>query len=360
MKVARETLLWSFPAHALFGICNFLIGASNSLPIDNWAVIGYMWMGSGFIGLLVGLYFYRREGAFFFTEPLLGDDKFETFRPPIAITAKVKLVTIFGGLCVGISQLLMKQAFALAPRDAGPLTAVISSDVLIVSVFCHFVYRELLSAKQGSLVLAILVGLVLMELLPSGGAASEADVAGESTPGEQLAEFAAFGISVAGMVSFAAAVLAIRVGFAGGLAAWSGFVVRMLTLLAIGIIAFGYSVLTNGWPSAALIAWVGPTGAAVSQCGGVLCVNKALQYPNTGIANAIFASNSVTVLLLNAVFFGLVPGAGGLIGMLVVVGSVAGISLVEGSPDVEEDRKPVSPSQLHAMALTGSPSRQCS
>merc|ERR1712087_564026 len=105
----------------------------------------------------------------------------------------------------------------------------------------------------------------------------------------------------------------------------------MLVMLVIGAAALAHSVLKVGWPSVGLGALAAPAAAGVLQAGGVLCVNKALQYPNTGIANAIFASNSLDVLVLNFVVFGLIPSTGSLVGMGLVVAAVIGISVVEES-----------------------------
>lgn len=336
MKVETGTLIWSFPAHACFGIQNFLIGYTNQLAIDKWATIGALWFVSGLTGLAAALRFVPQQRSLFFSEPLLPDT--EKVGP---ITAKVKLVTILGGFCVGFSQLMMKAAFGRAPSLSGPLCAVISSDVIIVSTFCHFVYHELMNLKQVAAVLSIVTGLCIMAVCSAGSSSAGGDESQE-TP------IVAFGLSLLGMVSFACAVLAIRVGCLSNLAAWSGFVVRMLVLLLIGSLAFGYSVLTAGWPVADLKEWGAPALAGLMQAGGVLCVNKALQFPNTGIANAIFASNSVDVLLLNLLVFGLVPDMGSLAGMCIVVVAVAGISLMEDAA--------AEPEQIHTPDSVLSPS----
>jgi len=344
MKVERETVIWSFQAHVCFGIQNFLIGYTNQLAIDEWATIGALWFVSGLTGLAAALHFVPQQGAVFFSEPLLPDT--EKKGP---ITTTVKVLTVLGGLCVAFSQLMMKTAFGLAPSLSGPLCAVISSDVIIVSTFCHFVYHERMNLKQVAAVLAIVAGLCIMAVCSRGSSA----VGGDRSQEEPLV---AFGLSLLGMVSFACAVLSIRAGFMGNLAAWSGFVVRMLLLLLIGSLSFGYSVLTAGWPVADLKDWGAPALAGLMQAGGVLCVNKALQFPNTGVANAIFASNSVDVLLLNVLVFGLVPDMGSLAGMCVVVAAVAGISMIEDAAvEPEPILTPVSDRRPARMNSYGSP-----
>lgn len=314
MKVEAGTLLWSFPAHACFGICNFLVECLNQLAIDEWATLGALWFVSGLTGLAAALHFVPQHGSMFFSEALLPD--MEKAEP---ITAKVKVVTILGGFCIGLSQFLLKLAFEQAPSLAGPLCAVTSSEVILVSAYCHFVYHELLNLMQAAAMLAILTGLCIVAVCSS-------TASGEESQEEPLV---AFGLSLLAMVSFACAALAIRIGCMGNLAAWSGFVVRMLVFLLIGSVAFAYSVLTAGWPAADLTDWGAPALAGLVQAAGVFCANKAMQFPNTGIANAIFTSNSVDVLLLNWLVFRLVPDTGSLAGMCIVVIATAGIALIQ-------------------------------
>jgi len=255
-------------------------------------------------------------------------------------------VTILGGLCVGFSQLMMKESFGLAPSMSGPLCAVISSDVIIVSTFCHFVYSELMNWKQVTAVMSIVTGLGIMAV-SSGSHSGIGPAAADS--------ILAFALAVLGMIFFANAVLSVRVGCLGNLAAWSGFVVRMLVMLVIGAAALTHSVMKVGWPNTGLGALAAPAAAGVLQAGGVLCVNKALQYPNTGIANAIFASNSLDVLVLNFVVFGLVPSGGSLVGMSVVVAAVVGISILEGTepePSLETPKHVASPWDLDPKSLS--------
>lgn len=341
MKVERGTLIWAFQAHFFFGLCNFLIGYSNSIDANPWAVVGVLWFTSGVVGLAPAAHFYQARGGLFFSQ--LSQDLLEdpSCKPP-AISTFVKFVTIAGGLCVGFSQLLMKTAFGILPAEMGPLTAVISSDTLVVSTFCHFVYQELLSYRQAACIVSIVVGLCVMAL-GSGGSSGP-----DGASGLQQAE--AYLYALFGMFLFASTVLGMRIGFMAGLAAWSGFVVRMITVLGCGVISFAYAVWSDGVPQVPLLAWSAPVVAGLCQAAGVFCVNKALQYPNTGIANAIFASNSVMVLVLNTAVTRLLPSLWSLVGMAIVVASVAGISLLQDAGDGDD-----LPVGLRSPAPPGSP-----
>jgi drug/metabolite transporter (DMT)-like permease len=135
----------------------------------------------------------------------------------------------------------------------------------------------------------------------------------------------AFGMAAAAMVGFGLSVIAIRASCRGGLAPWSGFIVRQLVTLVFGICAL-ISNNRHGWPEEK--NWtVAPAAAGLCLAFGVLCVNLALRSPGAGVASAIFSSNSVLVLLLNAVIVGLVPGFAHLVSMLIVVGGVAALAL---------------------------------
>lgn len=327
MRVAAGTLKWAFPAHFFFGLQNFLIDYINSEPLDTYAAVGGLWLSCGCIGFVTAAYFASTKKAFFWSEqePLMG-------KPKQHISMFVKVVTIVGGLNVGFSQLMMKESYKLAPSLAGPLCAVISSDVIVISTVCHFYFKEYLTMKQAGCVFTIVSGMGVMAICSSSGQS-------QVNNGVQERPVLAFFLAFLGMLSFAMAILAIRVGCTGGVSTWSGFSVRMVCLLVIGIAAEVHSIRTVGWPPLDVMLWVAPCAAGLLQAAGVLCVNKALEYPNTGVANAIFASNSVDVLILNIIVFGLYPNKGTTLGMLIVIGAVASISLVDSDSDPVDSPK---------------------
>ena len=100
---------------------------------------------------------------------------------------------------------------------------------------------------------------------------------------------------------------------------------RQLVTLVFGVCALA-SNNRHGWPDEE--NWqIAPAAAGLFLAFGVLCVNLALRSPGAGVASAIFSSNSVLVLILNAVVLGLVPGLAHLVSMLIVVGGVAMLAL---------------------------------
>ncbi|EER16007.1 conserved hypothetical protein [Perkinsus marinus ATCC 50983] len=334
VTVSPKCVAWSFLAQITFGIVNFLISYTNVPGVDPWAVIGWIWLTSGLIGLLVGIYFWWNIGAMFFTDEQL--KAAETYRqlddqllpqelPPNRLTLGAKILTIIGGMCVGWSQLMMKWAFATDPKSTGPLTAVISSDIIVVGVFCHFVYKERLSAMQVLAICIVLSGLVVMAAFDGGSSG----------------KFMGFIYAILGMLTFAASLLCIRQSCRDGMAAWSGFIGRMGVMFFMGLIALLYTVFTHSFFPEDWSLWaqmyIWPQVAGISQAIGVLALNYALMYPSTGPVNVIVASNSIIVLALNFFLLGLIPTTSKLVGMVIVICGVSLIILWQPKKAKEEE-----------------------
>lgn len=352
MKLETGMLLWANLAYFFFGLTNFLIGYSNQLTteINNWAVIGILWFVSGVVGLVSAIYFYAKKGKLFFADTA-GSELLAASGAVPPISCFLKFVTICGGLFSGLAQLMMKLSFAVAPQESGPLCAVLCSDVIIVSMYCHFVHKELMDSQQMWGVVAVVTGQVIIAMSSTAPSPTTSD----SQPDQPML---AYVLAVLGMLSFAACVLAIRSGAIGGLAAWSNFDVRMLVMLVGGAVAFAYSCVTVGWPAMSLAAWMCPVIAGLAQAVGVFCLNKALQFPSTGVAIAIIASNSVMVLILNVFVCGLIPNTPSLVGMGIVVVAVAWMSVSNEikDTDVHEAEIPASSTpEPSYTALKGHP-----
>ncbi|KAF4664120.1 hypothetical protein FOL47_005285 [Perkinsus chesapeaki] len=322
VQITPQCVAWSFLAQITFGIVNFLISYTNVPGVEPWAVIGWIWLTSGVIGIVVGIYFWWHIGAFFFTDEQL--KAAETYKklddqllpqelPPSRLTFGAKLLTIIGGMCVGWSQLMMKWAFATDPKSTGPLTAVISSDIIVVGIFCDLVYKEKLSKMQIFAICIVLSGLVVMAAFDGGSSG----------------KLMGFVYAILGMLTFAASLLCIRQSCRDGMAAWSGFIGRMGVMFFMGLIALIYTACTHTffpenwklWPD----MYVWPQVAGISQAVGVLALNYALMYPSTGPVNVIVASNSIIVLALNYFILGLIPSTSKLVGMAIVI---IGVSLI--------------------------------
>ncbi|EER16615.1 hypothetical protein Pmar_PMAR018153 [Perkinsus marinus ATCC 50983] len=257
VKVSPYCVGWSVISNVTFGLTNFLISYTNVGGIDPWAVIGWIWFTSGLIGVLTGIYFWFKIGRVFFTaeylehalgkiqsrpnsDPEVGQSEYvylcdgEKIYPQPhlkEISLRAKLLTLVGGMCVGLSQLMMKWAFATDPAASGPLTAVISSDILVIGVYCHFVYNEKLTWSQAVAILVVLGGLVVM------GASFDSGVGGSAL---------GFLYAILGMLSFAASIVCIRSSCIDGIDAWSGFIGRMGVMFFMGLIALADSGFNGG------------------------------------------------------------------------------------------------------------------
>eukprot|EP00929_Paragymnodinium_shiwhaense_P033753 TRINITY_DN18480_c0_g1_i3.p1 TRINITY_DN18480_c0_g1~~TRINITY_DN18480_c0_g1_i3.p1 ORF type:complete len:376 (+),score=50.84 TRINITY_DN18480_c0_g1_i3:68-1195(+) len=375
MKVVRGTLVWSFSAHIAFGASNYLIGYMNAMLADQWVVIGVLW-ATGVIGVIPAAVFFWKRGTVFFrddddeqkpsvsanntdkiTKVKLGaatDDldfgqqvkpgeatadveagvrvkpailekpavkkTHQTTTEPQPLACWVKLVTISTGVFHAMGEYLMKQAFAAAPSEVGPLCAFVSSEALIVSIVSFLIWGERMSFRQSLCVVSIGLGLTVIGI----GSANSGQLEEETGREKAIAFAYAFG----GMFCFAAVVLGCRVGVIGGIAASSGVVARLLTEFAMGTIAVVCSADLHGLPDVQWYMWFFPLLAGLMQSFGIYCIIRALKYPNTGIANAIYSSNSVVVLILSIAVDHVFPSSLSLIGMGVVVSAVAGLSLV--------------------------------
>merc|ERR1719265_2182384 len=121
-----------------------------------------------------------------------------------------------------------------------------------------------MNRSQASAIVAMVIGLSVM----ANATSHDTTAAGASSASPLLA----FVFAILGMMSFAGAVLAIRIGCLGNLAAWSGFVVRMIVFLITGVVAVAYSVMTDGAPEITFAILAIPSTAGFVQAGGVLCV----------------------------------------------------------------------------------------
>ena len=71
----------------------------------------------------------------------------------------MKIIHYFSKL---FTSLLRKEAYHLDGANAGPLTAVLAANTIIVAAFCHVVYRERLTKRQQGSIVTIVCGLVVM------------------------------------------------------------------------------------------------------------------------------------------------------------------------------------------------------
>ncbi|EER16006.1 conserved hypothetical protein [Perkinsus marinus ATCC 50983] len=231
-----------------------------------------------------------------------------------SVTTTSKMLTLAGSLFIGWSQVMMQRAFATDPQSTGPLMAVSSSDIMVVGVFCHFVYSERLTFMQAVAIVIVLTGLVIMAAFDSS-----------------VGHFLGFVYAVLGMLTFASSMLATRYTCIEGMASGSRFTGRMLMMFIMGFACFVWQwseeayITNDGDDVMAMFFW--PCISGVGQFIGVIALNNALAYPSTAVVNVIVASNSIIGLLLAYFTLGVVPTPAKLTGMFIVVMGVVLITV---------------------------------
>mmetsp|Transcript_39661 Transcript_39661/g.132219 ORF Transcript_39661/g.132219 Transcript_39661/m.132219 type:complete len:351 (+) Transcript_39661:25-1077(+) len=316
-------ILWSSIACFLFGVQNYAIAYTNSLPGDDFCrTVGLLWFFTGVCGL--GALARHPLHRIFFSEAEAKPGLAESLIAPEAgpVTLLSKTATLGGGLAIGMAQLFMKLSFGADPDAEGPLASVICADVILVSVLCHFVYHEYLNAAQWGSVALVFAGLITMAgVFDGGGGTSVSPVA--------------FSLAFAAMISFGASIFSVRVAAVGGIAASSGFIARTLILGAFSVPL----LIAARWDSSSVLGVLIPSSCGFMQAAGVYSINEALSVgPYTSISIAIFGSNSLVVLLLAAIVEGHVPALSALVGMALTASGCVIISLAappEAPPEEE-------------------------
>jgi drug/metabolite transporter (DMT)-like permease len=326
-------IAWSFNAFLMFGFSNYLIGYTNSLGVDFSGVLGLIFFGSVMQPLVALPGMVAKHGTIFFPPEATkakDDDYVELAGsvPESNISWWPKFMTFFGGVLVALAQVFMKLSMGADPVDSGPLCAVISSDVVFVGLFCHFVYGEKLSVKQFIAVLGVFIGTVTMAL---GGESAK------STTDESVgAAGMLVGLlwAVFASISFGGSVICIRIGGMGGLHPESAFTSRMLGIGVMGVMFFAYSIFSGGLQDTLLpldqyySLWVLCLFIGLLQAFGTFGVGKALMYPLTGVCIAIWGSFSVVVLICSAIQDQRLPSDQKLIGMFISLVSCASVGLL--------------------------------
>ncbi|KAF4704009.1 hypothetical protein FOZ62_000527 [Perkinsus olseni] len=154
---------YSFIAMFCFGVTNYLIAVATGVLDSSvekyyavgaeWKMLAIIWGVGGLPGMLccAGHWLHAGRVELFWSAELADTP---------TITWKTKALTLIGGLGLGVSMSLMKKAFVFtSPADKGPVSAVLCSTIIVVSVYGHFMFRELLS-KRHALLIGIVSGVV--------------------------------------------------------------------------------------------------------------------------------------------------------------------------------------------------------
>ncbi|EEQ98076.1 hypothetical protein Pmar_PMAR016153 [Perkinsus marinus ATCC 50983] len=290
-----------------------------------WKMLAIIWGVGGIPGMLCyGIHWVRCGRIEFFWS--------DTPSNTSSITYKTKALTLIGGLGLGVSMSLMKKAFVFtSPADKGPVSAVLCSTTIVVSVYGHFIFRELLSRRH-----AVVCGVLISALGPGGSTKTEDEVAAS---GQQYHETLGFIFAILSMLAFAATTLLIRYSAIGKVSTWSAFSARLVSQTGMAFLV-GYAFVKSDegqdLPSLVLpnIVVALAVLAGVTQVAGFFALNLALSYPCTSLVNVVVSANSIVVLGLNFAIDGLLPCPSQMLGMVVIL---LGVTLSSVAPPRAED-----------------------
>lgn len=330
---------WSLVACCSWGFMLFIMdytmnGYPNTsdglMEPDLFSTCALIWISCGLVGLYTRRHLGRAGmllyiGAYpvatepteqgFMDTPLLPESasasSLVAAAAPPDLPWEVAAIGLVGGLGIAAADVFMLQAFRSAPHAAGPLSSIAAGEVIIVFVFCHFAFGmglrpsssatseqkegtgDRLNGPQWVAVLGLVAGLALIAQQPGGNS-------------QPLSEDG-FHYAMAAMVSLSLSVISLRIGAIFDANAAGLRIIRMNVLMVLGIIVLLAALITGSFQRSILPPFAGKNlGLLVlpSLCGGLqvltaFAVDRAFHYHATTISSAIFACNSVVVLLLN-------------------------------------------------------------
>ncbi|KAF4731389.1 hypothetical protein FOZ63_032547 [Perkinsus olseni] len=300
-----------------YGLFNYCVGYTGGLITEQvetqniqaaqWQMMVIMWLVGGVPGLVCYVPHWTVYGRF-----ELIWSKSPTTSP---VTMMTKLLTLSEGLILAASSTLIKQAFALSsPANKGPIAAIVSSTVVTVSLYGHFVFRERLGRQHAALIIMAVAGMIVSTL---GNDAAPSSGDGPSSESHPLLGFL---FAILAMIGMSALTLLMRYSSIGNVATRSGYAALLLSqscvALSIGVVLIAEGQTTLYVTGLALVTTV---VGGLSQSIGIFAMNEALAYPMTSLVNVICSANPVIVLLLNLAVDGLIPGTTQLIGMAVIL-----------------------------------------
>jgi drug/metabolite transporter (DMT)-like permease len=232
------------------------------------------------------------------------------------------VVSMLGGISMGLSFVCLQTAFAIDPRNAAPLQAVVAADVIIFAIYCHFVYKEKLNLIQW---LSVIILFVSISVMSFGSGNSESAVSNHRND--------AIAWAFGGMICFFLLNVTLRLRFTFPITTSGDFSFRMLTVGAMGLVTLTNvgSFQTEMLPVSARnwTLWISPLAVAVLQGLGTLSVVQAFKHhASSNITVAIMGCGCIVVLILEVVFDRMLPGTWQLVGMSLAVGSVMMMSLM--------------------------------
>lgn len=267
---------------------------------------------------------------------LLATDKGEKFES--AYDRNMGVGFAFGSAMIAcIAMMCVKESLSADSQNSGPLLAVVSSDVLIAAVYCHFVFKERLSMLQWCAVALLLSGIVVMTVAPDQRREGDNVENGAPIKGDFLVGFA---WAVAAAIGFAGTNLFTKYAFTYKMHAGSFNLMRMSSMFICGIVVLTVALLVEDqkewFPSGqngedvnnAVSVWCFNVLQGVIKMFGLLCLTMLLTFECTAVGLSIVGGGAATTGLLLNLIIEQFPGDWKIVGFTMVIIGVAAMPIL--------------------------------
>eukprot|EP00397_Hematodinium_sp_SG-2012_P024469 GEMP01025490.1.p1 GENE.GEMP01025490.1~~GEMP01025490.1.p1 ORF type:complete len:356 (-),score=51.46 GEMP01025490.1:1128-2195(-) len=352
VKIHAVAVCLSLFTSAMFGTTNFMLAYINSLGTQPITTIGFYWILTGLMGLAWALsrliIMQRAKGdgriRLIVAVDAPTESNAETLLPPSGPgnfkTEKARWQAIafmaLSGVSASIGIFFVRQTFITDTQDQGPLAAVGSTDVMMSTLLCHFLLHERLNPKQWISVITVFVGVMVMCF---GDAATENwSHVDRRIPSHYMSPqfFNAIAFAFSSSICFVCSNMSMKLAYRMKISPAIGHVVRFTAITMTGIVTIFCAMFIEdveaefirGNPRDLAMRWFIILMAAATGTAGRVALCEAMKFECTGISLSIIGANSIFVLLLTAVVDHLFPTIMRMVGMLIVVSSVASMSMM--------------------------------
>jgi len=301
--------VWALGAMASYATNNFLLGAIAETATDkadaNVSAIFIVWLVAGLCGALALAWYVFQEKSM----------------PPLDGSRKTVAVLVLVGVLIAGAMLSLALALATDPASAGPITAMLPLNSLIVGSLSWTILGQRLGMQQLLGMCIAIAGPVCMAL---------ADMSGNALLGLM---FGAFTACVFGFSNFLRRWVASRGAGSQSILIYLLVIMGVCAALCIAscyLASRGLRGLDTFW----LVVFAVLSGLLWTS--GTLCFQYALM-GLAGPASAIANTNSVGVLFLDLVFFSPELQPLKLVGMALCVFGCAVLSLAKPPPSPPAD-----------------------
>lgn len=226
----------------------------------------------------------------------------------------------------------LKLSLSKSFENVGPLLSVVSCDMIIACVVCHFVFKEYLRWYQGVCIIFVFAGVILM---------TTADKAADANTNF----YPALGWAIAASFGFAGTNLGTKTAFSFNIHYASlnliMFCVKGGAGLGALVLSFAYGEDCIGDESTLVLRYSLNVAQGVVKMLGLVFLTRALNSKCTPLCIAIVAGGmNLVALLLNLGVENIIPSTWKLVGTCIVAFSVAAVPIsgffLDNKNDVDE------------------------